>query len=194
MKNAVTMLLASQGVPMFLMGDEIARTQQGNNNVYRQDNELSWFDWSQVDANAELFHYFQKMIQFRHNHPALRNGHYFQYKDYKNVGCVDLTWFSTEALAGDQEDERLTLAFMLCGAYAKGGLFEDDDIFVALNMHWETQTFELPALAKGKAWHVFANTGADAPEDIHEHGSEPRLEDQKALTLASRSVAVLVGR
>lgn len=192
-KNAVTMLLVSQGVPMLLMGDEVARTQKGNNNVYRQDNELSWFDWSLVETNGDLLRYFQKMIEFRHKHPALRNGHYFRYEDYNKVGCIDWTWFSTEALAGDSEDERLTLAFMLCGAYAKGGLAEDDDIFVALNMHWEDQPFELPALAKGKAWHVFANTGADSPDEIHDLGAEPALENQKLLTLKSRSVAVLVG-
>lgn len=194
MKNAITMLLVSQGVPMFLMGDEIARTQQGNNNVYRQDNELSWFDWTQVEPNGDQLRYFQKMIEFRRKHPALRNGHYFRYEDYNNVGCIDWTWFSTEALAGDTEDERLTLAFMLCGAYAKGGLAQDDDIFVALNMHWEDQPFELPSLPEGKAWYVFANTGADAPEDIHDIGAEPVLDDQKSLTLKSRSVAVLVGR
>ena len=111
----------------------------------------------------------------------MRNGHYFAYEDYKNVGCVDLNWYSTEALAGDAKDERLTLAFMLCGAYAKGGLVKDDDVFVALNMHWEDQPFKLPKLAKKKAWHVFANTGAEAPEEIHELGSEPRLSDQKKL-------------
>ncbi|MEP7290629.1 MAG: glycogen debranching protein GlgX [Chloroflexota bacterium] len=193
-KNAVTLLLVSQGVPMLLMGDEIARTQQGNNNVYRQDNELSWFDWSSIEPNSDLLRYFQRMIAFRHAHPVLRSGYYFRYEDYNEVGCVDLSWFSTEALAGDEEDERLTLAFMLCGAYAKGGLAQDDDVFVTMNMHWEDQIFELPALAKGKAWHSFANTGADAPDDIHDLGSEPPLEDQKSLTLKSRSVAVLVGR
>ena len=193
-KNAVTMLLVSQGVPMLLMGDEVARTQDGNNNAYRQDNEISWFDWSKVEENGDILRYFQAMIAFRHRHPALRNGHFFRYEDYNDVGCTDLTWFSTEALAGDETDERLTLAFMLCGAYAKGGLAQDDDIFVALNMHWEDQPFDLPKLPKKKAWYVFANTGADAPDDIHDPGDEPRLDDQKKLVLKSRSVAVLVGR
>ncbi len=193
-KNAVTMLLVSQGVPMLLMGDEVGRTQHGNNNGYRQDNEISWLDWSLVEKNADLLRYFRAMIDFRHRHPALRNGHYFRYEDYNHVGCIDLTWFSTEALAGDQKDERLTLAFMLCGAYAKGGLAQDEDIFVALNMHWEDQTFNLPLLPKKKSWHVFANTGAATPDDIHEPGSEARMENQKQITLASRSVVVLVTR
>ena len=97
-KTPITMLLISQGVPMLLMGDEVARTQNGNNNAYRQDNEISWFDWSLTEKNADILRYFQKMIAFRHQHPALRNGHYFGYEDYNNVGCVDLSWFSTEAL------------------------------------------------------------------------------------------------
>lgn len=193
-KNAVTMLLVSQGVPMLLMGDEVGRTQNGNNNSYCQDNEIAWLDWSLAKKNADLLRYFKAMIAFRHRHPVLRSGHYFRYEDYNNVGCVDLTWFSTEALAGDEKDERLTLAFMLCGAYAKGGLAQDDDIFVALNMHWEDQVFSLPVLAKKRAWYVFANSGADAPDDIQEPGSETRLDDQKQMTLAARSVAVLVGR
>jgi glycogen operon protein len=83
---------------------------------------------------------------------------------------------------------------MLCGAYAKGGLAQDDDIFVALNMHWEDQLFALPTLPKKKSWHVYANTGMASPEDIHDLGSDQRLKDQKKLTLMSRSVAVLVGR
>ncbi len=194
MKNAVTMLLVSQGVPMLLMGDEVARTQKGNNNGYRQDNEICWFDWSLTEKNGDLLRYFQKMIEFRRRHPALRNGYYFRYEDYNNVGCIDLTWFSTEALAGDEKDERLTLAFMLCGAYAKGGLAKDDNIFVALNMHWEDQSFALPAQPKKKAWYLFADTAADTPNDIHDIGSEPRLNNQKKIVLKARSVVVLVGR
>ncbi len=191
-KNAITMLLVSQGVPMLLMGDEVARTQNGNNNGYRQDNQICWLDWSLTETNGELLQYFQRMIDFRRRHPALRNGHFFRYEDYNDAGCIDLHWFSTEALAGDQKDERLTLAFMLCGAYAKGGLEQDDNIFVALNMHWEDQPFDLPALPKKQHWYTFANTGEET--DIYEPGSEPRLKDQKKLMLKARSVAVLVGR
>lgn len=194
MKNAVTILLVSQGVPMLLMGDEIARTQDGNNNGYRQDNEISWFDWTLTEKNADILRYFQQMVAFRRAHPALRSGYYFRYEDYNKVGSPDMSWFSTEALAGDEKDERLTLAFMLTGAYAKGGLAQDDDIFVALNMHWEDQSFTLPKLAKKKAWRVFANTGADSPNDIFDLGSEPKLDDQKQIVLKSRSVVVLVGR
>jgi glycogen operon protein len=99
MKNAITILMMSQGVPMFLMGDEVARTQQGNNNAYRQDNKISWFDWSTIEQNSDMLRYFQKLIAFRHAHPALRNGHYFRYEDYKKVGCVDLHWWRSCSVA-----------------------------------------------------------------------------------------------
>ncbi len=191
-KNAITMLLVSQGVPMLLMGDEVARTQNGNNNAYCQDNEMSWFDWTLTETNRDILLYFRQLIAFRHAHPALRNGYHFRHEDYNDVGQPDMQWFSTELLAGDETDERLTLAFMLSGAYAKGGMAKDDDIFAAFNMYWEDQVFKLPALPKGKAWYLFANTGAE--KSVYEPGTEPKLTNQKRLKLPSRSVAVLVGR
>lgn len=194
MKNAMAMLLVSQGVPMFLIGDEVARTQKGNNNTYCQDNELSYFDWSQVETNAELYRFVRGMIHFRHHHPVLRHGWHLRYEDYSGVGQADMTWYSLEALKGDAQDEKLTVAFMLGGHYAKGGLVKDNDIYVAINMHWESQYFKLPKLPKKTAWHVFANTGMPAPEDIHEIGSEPRLDDQKHLMVESRAVVVLLSK
>src|SRR5204862_1051833 len=73
MKNGVAMLLLSQGVPMLLMGDEVGRSQRGNNNTYCQDNELNWLDWRLVDANADLFAFVKHCIAFRKAHPALRS-------------------------------------------------------------------------------------------------------------------------
>ena len=194
MKNAMAMLLVSQGVPMFLMGDEVGRTQQGNNNTYCQDNELNYFDWNQVETSAELYRFVRNMIHFRHQHPVLRHGWHLRYEDYNDVGIQDLTWYSLEALEGDEQDKKLTVAFMLGGDYAKGGLEQDNDIYVAMNMHWEDQYFGLPELPEGKAWFVFANTGMPAPEDVHEIGKEPCLDDQVHLMVSSRAVVVLVSK
>jgi isoamylase len=195
MKNAMAILLTSQGVPMFLMGDEVARTQQGNNNTYCQDNELNWLDWSTLETNGEMLRFVKNMIAFRHWHPALRGGYFLQHKDYNKAGMPDITWYSLEALTGENsDDERLTMAYRLAGAYAKGGLAKDDDIYVAINMHWEDQYFKLPKTPKGKKWYVFANTGMPAPEDIHEPGTEPQLDDQQNLMLTSRSVVLLLAK
>ncbi len=192
-KNAIAMLLVSQGTPMLLMGDEVGRSQQGNNNAYCQDSEISWFDWSLLDKNGDIYRFMRALIAFRRAHPLLRNGHFLRGEDYAERGCTDLSWHGIEVGKPDWSGASRTLAFMLCGQYAKGGLFTDDSIYVAMNMHWKRHLFRLPPLPEGQAWHVFANTG-DPYGEIRPLGQEPRLENQARLPLMARSVAILVGR
>ena len=193
-KNAVSMLMVSQGMPMILMGDEIGRTQQGNNNTYCQDNELNWMDWTQLESNAELFRFFKHVIAFRHAHPVLRNRWHFSNRDYVGSGYADITWHGTKAWSADWSDSNRLMAFMLCGKHARGGAVQDNYVYVAMNMHWEGQWCELPGLPSGMQWHVFANTGAPSPEDIWEPGNEPLLSDQHGLLVGDRSVVILVGK
>ena len=110
-KNAVSMLMVSQGVPMILMGDEIGRTQQGNNNTYCQDNELNWMDWTQLESNAELFRFFKHVIAFRHAHPVLRNRWHFSNRDYVGSGYADITWHGTKAWSADWSDSNRLAGF-----------------------------------------------------------------------------------
>ncbi len=194
MKNAVAILMVSQGVPMILMGDEMGRTQQGNNNAYCHDSELNWLDWSLRDKNAGLFRFFQKCIAFRKAHPALRNQNHFHHRDYVGSGCADITWHGTRDWHADWSDCSRTLAFMLCGRHARAGTTQDDQIYVAMNMHWEGLGFGLPGLPAGIGWHVFANTGAPEPEDVWEPGEEPALAEQRGILVGPRSVVILVGR
>lgn len=193
MKNAMAILMVSQGVPMFLMGDEIARTQNGNNNTYSQDNELNWMDWTLVDTNAEIFNFTKNLIAFRNWHPVLRHGHHLRGTDYQNVGVPDILWLDVDLSPEASADDRLTLAFLLSGAHAKGGLAQDNDVFVAMNMHWESQHFTLPQIG-GKRWYVFANTGVEPPFDICAPGDEVELKDQVNLMLTSRSIIILINR
>jgi isoamylase len=194
MKNAVAILMVSQGIPMILMGDEVARTQNGNNNTYCHDNELNWFDWSQVDTNAEQLRFFQKLIAFRKSHPVLRNRWHLSNQDRVGSGYPDISWHGTEAWNTDWSESSRTLAFMLCGKHARGGTVEDDYIYVIMNMHWEGRWCTLPSLPDGRRWHVFMNTGMSAPEDIWEPGQEPLLTEPGALFIGNRSVAILVGK
>ncbi len=191
-KNAVAMLMVSQGVPMIVMGDEVARTQQGNNNTYCQDNALNWLDWSLVQENSEIFRFFQNMIGFRNAHPVLRGNGHFRNSDYMGCGYPDISWHGAQAWNADWSDGAKTLAFMLSGQHAKGGTVSDNDVYVAFNMHWESQHFGLPGLPEGYKWHVFANTAA--PEDSYTPGLEPELAEQSHLLLGSRSVAILVSK
>jgi glycogen operon protein len=190
-KNAIALLIVSQGVPMILMGDEMGRTQGGNNNAYCQDSELNWLNWNLLGSNPDLFHFFKACITFRRAHPVLRNGYFLRGEDYLKKGYSDFTWHGVRIGKPDWSETSRTLAFMLKGEYAKGGLYTDEDIYVALNMHWRSRFFALPPAPHGKAWHLFANTGDHA---VHWPGWEARLENQRILSLRSYSIAILVGK
>lgn len=194
MKNASVMLLVSQGVPMFVMGDEVARTQLGNNNTYCQDNALNWMDWTLVDRNAELFRFWKQMIAFRHAHPVLRNRWHLSNRDYLGTGYPDISWHGIKAWRPDWSGTSRVLAFLLCGKHARGGTLIDNYVYVAFNTHWEALPFELPGLPNGMRWHVFANTGVASPQDIWEPGSEPLLDDQQTIVVGDRAAVVLVGK
>ncbi|MDQ4100430.1 MAG: glycogen debranching protein GlgX, partial [Chloroflexota bacterium] len=172
-KNAIAMLLMSQGVPMILMGDEVGRTQLGNNNTYCHDNELNWLDWTLMQSNADLLRFFGRCIAFRKAHPVLRGSSHLRNQDYLGTGYADVTWHGTRAWHVDWSEHSRILAFMLCGKHAGCGRQTDNYLYVAMNMHWEDHVFELPALPDGMRWHVFANTSVDPPEDVWEPGGEP---------------------
>ncbi|MBE2270518.1 MAG: glycogen debranching protein GlgX [Anaerolinea sp.] len=195
MRNAFTMLMVSMGVPMFLMGDEVARSQNGNNNTYCQDNALNYLDYTAKETNADLFRFFRLMIAFRMTHPVLRGSYHPRFTDYNKVGVPDMAWFSTEKFETGKPDERLTIAYFLGGAYAKGGLAQDNDIYVMLNMHWDDQPFDLPKLPFDRHWHVAVNTAADSPDDIAEPGQEKPVNAKGGkIKLKSRSVMVLIAK
>ena len=193
-KNACALLMVSQGIPMILSGDEMGNTQFGNNNAYCQDNEISWLDWNNLTKNADLFHFFKQIIRFRRQHKVLRYEYHLAQNDYRNLRYPDISWHGVKAWQPDSGYNNLTLAFMLNGRYAQTNGKPDDFIYVAVNMHWEMHGFEIPQLPEGMAWHVFANTGVDAPNDIAEPGHEPLIDSQKEILVGARSVIILVGK
>jgi len=194
MRNAIVIMMVSQGVPMLLMGDEIGRSKNGNNNTYCHDSELNWLNWKFLETNAELFRFVKNCIAFRKTHPVLRNRNYLRNQDYAGSGKADITWHGTQAWNADWSDNSRTLAFMLCGKHAKEVTEEDNDIYVAMNMHWETLWFDIPRLSDGKHWYIFANTACASPEDAWEPGSEPILSNQHGLLVGDRSVVILVSQ
>lgn len=183
---------------MVLSGDEMGNSQQGNNNAYCQDNEIAWLDWNDLEKNADIFRYFKQMIQFRRQHKVLRYEDNLHHTDYRNLGYPDFSWHGVKAWQPDSGYNNLTLAFMLNGQYVvPEGSSEgtpDDFIYVAMNMHWEMHGFELPQLPDGMAWHVFANTGMPAPDDIAEPDKKPLTDNQREILVGPRSIIVLVGK
>ncbi|TDQ46901.1 glycogen debranching protein GlgX [Actinorugispora endophytica] len=193
LKNAMAILLTSHGVPMLLAGDEVANTQNGNNNAYCHDSELSWFDWELVEKNAELLSFVRACVAFRHAHPVLRGAGHFRGTDYAGTGYQDLSWHGVRAWEPDWSPGSRFVASLRCGGHAKGGTVQDDFVYVAVNSHWEALDVELPRLPEGARWRVFADTSLPAPRDAHAPGTEPEAADQAAYRVGPRSVVVLVG-
>ena len=193
-KNAFAILMVSQGIPMVLMGDEIGRTQKGNNNTYCQDNPLNWMDWTLLEKNRDLYRFARNMIAFRNNHPVLRSREHFRNRDCVGSGLADITFHGTRAWQPDWSNGSRVFAAMLCGKHAKGGTVEDNTIYMAMNSCWLPLNFELPFPPKGKRWHVSVNTGMPSPEDIFEAGGEPEVEDQSVMMVGPRSVVILIAK
>ncbi|HYB00300.1 MAG TPA: alpha-amylase family glycosyl hydrolase, partial [Ktedonobacteraceae bacterium] len=165
-KNCVTILLLSLGVPLLLAGDEIRRTQQGNNNAYCQDNEISWFDWQLVEKNAGLFRFFKLMIAFRKRHANVHRERFLTGQANEH-GQKDIDWHGSKLFSPDwfSPDSRVL-------AYTIWGLSQDDDMHVMLNMDAVDLDFELPALPKKRKWRKGIDTALPSPADIAEPGRE----------------------
>jgi isoamylase len=186
MKNAMAMLFLSQGVPMLLMGDELGRSQLGNNNMYCHDSELNWLDWSMREQGSEVFRFCKALIAFRKSHPVLRHPH-FSGTAMAASHAFDVSWHGTQPWRPDTSDGSRVLAFQA----RLSGEGPPDIVYAVFNMYWETLQVEPPSLPDGLGWYVFANTGADYPQDVYLPGSEPRLENPQ-LQVHGRSVVILV--
>lgn len=195
LKNAIATLMMSKGVPMLLMGDEMGRTQFGNNNMYCHDNDKNWLDWSLLKKNDDIFTFTKYCIQFRHQHPVLRGAHHFHHHDVVGSGYPDISFHGTRAWQPDWSGYVLTLGIMLDGAHTiKYGHPADDMIYMAFNMHWESHAFQLPQLPEGKNWHVFINTSPGIDNIIHPPGKEVIITPQDHIWVGERSLIVLVGK
>ncbi len=188
-KNSLAILMMSRGTPMILMGDEMARSKQGNNNTYCHDNDLTWLNWGNLEENYDVFNFFKRCIAFRHAHPILRSPYHFSHEDQVGSGYTDISWHGTRARDPAWGDHARMLAFMLDGQHA-----DDDSVYVAMNMYWEPHQFELPHLYNNWRWHMFADTSALDQPEIYKPGSEPVLSDQDSILVNARTVIILVGR
>lgn len=193
-KNALTILMLSQGIPMILSGDEMGNTQFGNNNAYCQDNEISWLNWNNLEKNQNIFDFAQNIINFRDNHPVLRNRYHLAHEDYEGSGIPDISWHGQEPWNPDFSHSSRKIAFMLCGKHAKSGFTEDNTIYVAFNMHWEMHGFGLPSPPENTEWHVVVNTDANPEESIWADGKEKSLDNQNEFLVGPRSVVVLLAK
>ncbi len=186
MKNFMTILLLSRGVPMMLGGDEFARTQNGNNNAYCLDNEISWYDWTLPDKNADLVRFTAAMIALRKRFATLRHPDFFDGR-VNDRGLVDVAWHGCRlGQPGWNDPETRVLSFTL------GGFGADADLHVIFNMYHDALEFELPQL-DGYRWVRAVDTSMPSPEDIADPGSETAIDGSTYLA-SDRSVVVLASQ
>lgn len=188
-KNAVTMLMLSRGIPMFLSGDEFGNTQFGNNNTYCQDNEISWLDWGLADKNKEILDYFKGIIAFRKAHPVLKCI-YFD-KEQNSTGYPEISWHSTTPWQIDLQDEH-AVAVMFAEPCDKYGTKETNFIYAAINTHWESHKYELPIIPEGMKWYLVVKTESGKPFAVT--GEEKPLDITSGIYTAARSVTLLIAR
>ena len=183
-RNFASLLLLSRGVPMILGGDEVRRTQRGNNNSYCQDNELSWVDWSLPGKHQGLLRFWKRLIEFRKRHTTLHRGRFFA-GEVNERGLTDVTWHGTELnKPGWFDPDARTLAMTLAG-------FDGEpDLHIMMNMYWDSLAFELPSVT-GRSWFLALDTSLASPRDIADPEEESRVLGS-SYPVRSRSIVVLI--
>lgn len=207
-RNALLMLMCSQGTPMLLAGDEFGNTQLGNNNAYCHDNLVTWLNWKHSKRETEILEYVKKLILFRKEHPVLHQTGGLPMSDIKGFGLPGLSIHGTQAWRADYSSYNRMAGLLFNGDYVMCSDGNTDDIiYLIFNMYWEPETFDLPSLPAGRKWYVAITTYDDMFYDIpvkkkkknksRQKASRDRkggMELQRKTVVPPRSVVVFIGR
>ena len=191
-RNFLATMILSQGVPMLLGGDEMGRTQHGNNNAYCHDNEISWYDWENIDH--DLLSFTRQLIDYFHKHPVFRRRRWYQGREIHGQEITDIAWFTHVGEQMSEQDWGQDFAKSL-GVYLNGGAIPnpnpkgepvtDNSFYLIFNAHHEELVFTLPPDTWGVSWHKELDTSQGWLED------EQILGPGASLTVAARSLMVL---
>jgi len=194
-RNLLAALLLSQGAPMLLGGDELSRTQRGNNNAYCQDNEISWLDWSLDERRGEFLEFARRMVHLRRAHPVFSRRRYVRADTSTPEGLKEIIWRAPDAR--EMSDHDWQQDFTRClGVYLAGGAIErrgrrgeairDSNFLLLFNAHHETIAFRLAEMLAGKSWRTLLDTALEGDA----FASAP-LPADAAYALQARSLVVL---
>lgn len=180
MKNALSILFMSRGIPMLCAGDEFGNTHQGNNNPYCCDNEQGWVNWTRSKQSAELKSFVKKMVELRKSHYSFTNQVPYRESDYDFTGYPDISYHGTKTWYPDFSYYARALGILLNGNYAVGPKgTADDSFYIIMNMHWEEHEFDLPSIKDNEWKLLFATDYAPQPDS-----------EKKSVIIQPRSVAV----
>ena len=193
LKNMIASLMLSQGVPMLVAGDEFRRTQNGNNNAYCQDNEISWIDWDRQQKNGDLIRFTRSLIRFRRNQPTVRRKTFLSGVPDSKDGWSDVSWYSPLGTAVDWNSGDLPIICLLASPVAE----EDPEgtgrnVLMMINSSVMGCRFLIPTIAKSKKWRLFLDTSLVSPADIYPDMDGPNLPANGRYTLPQKSLAVYV--
>jgi isoamylase len=197
-RNFLATLMLSQGVPMLVSGDEMGRTQKGNNNCYCQDNELSWLDWEHVDD--DLLEFTRSLIRLRREHAIFRRRGWFDGRELRGGDVKDLAWFTPDGKEMSDEDWRVgyakSLAVFLNGSAIRrpgehGEVIKDDSFYLIFNAHHEPMSFALPDEKFGGRWVRVLDTAEDAPPELRRSKRTQFLGPAATIEVQSRSLLLM---
>jgi glycogen operon protein len=180
-RNLLATLLLSLGTPMILAGDEIGRSQDGNNNAYGQDNEINWIDWSALnDGGRELLAFTKRLLEIRTKHPILLRGQFLAGWHNPRLGVKDVTWLTPAATEMTEENWKESharcLGMLLDGRAQESGIKqrgEDETLLIVTNAHHDVVKFKLPPVPDGKHWLRLVDTNnPKSQREEHQFGSE----------------------
>jgi len=184
-KNMLATLLISSGVPMILGGDEFRRTQRGNNNAYCQDNEISWYNWSSLNRNYELFRFTREMVAFRKRNRVLRTQEFYTDQD--------ISWFGPSGKPPKWSDADRTLGCMIhAQRFAEG--VRGHALCILFNAESVEVRFKLLSPPGGERWHIAVDTANPSPYDIREPGQEELSARPDAYRMQPRSMVILIAK
>jgi isoamylase len=187
-RNFIAILLLSQGVPMLLGGDEVLRTQKGNNNAYCQNNELGWFDWTLLETNPESLLFVKEMISFRKRHPSLMRNKFLTGKKLPGLRLPDISWHGLNLYDPEWDDpDSRFLGFTLAGLSD-----QEPDVHVIMNMSSEPALIDLPNVS-GMEWTRVIDTAALSANYSQSGNKSISVMNQKHM-VEKRSVIVFEGR
>jgi isoamylase len=182
-KNFLAITLLALGTPMLLMGDEVRRTQRGNNNAYAQDNELGWFDWSLVAKHEDLRRFLKRLIEFRLSLDLAREDLGLTLAEL--MTRCPVRWHGTRVGCPDWSPDSRTLAFTV------ERLRGEHDLHCILSAYWDALDFEIPAPRAGRVWRRVLDTSLDPPHDVSAADDAERI-DGGSYRVGPRSVVVFL--
>ncbi|MGO9464226.1 MAG: glycogen debranching protein [Isosphaeraceae bacterium] len=189
-RNLMATLLISQGVPMILAGDELLRTQNGNNNAWCQDNPISWIDWSENERSQEFLRFVRMMIALRKAHVVLRRRTFFKIE--RGGQPPEILWHGVQPSRPDFSAGCQAIAFALDGRRCDRPNVIDRDIYVAMNAHPRPLEFTVPAAPSGRAWRRVVDTALPSPEDIVEEERGPHVPILERYLVQAHSMIILI--